>query len=147
MKIDNKHLAFVFALVMISVGLGACAGLDIGDFVKVKTPTEIQQTRGLPSKTTLNEAEQEYRAWFDDTQRNGAQWKAAIEQGDEIRGLLNQVSLGALDEFGPTLAGIPIVGASLPAFTGLAGLFFGVSRLRKEKEASFNAGLERGSKA
>ena len=145
MKIDPKHLAFGFGVVMLSLGLGACAGFDLGDVVKVKTPSGIQQTRGLPRTTTLNEAEAEYRAWFEDTQRVGAQWKASIERGGEIRGLLGQITLSALDDFGPTLAGVPIAGPALPALTGLAGLFIGAGRLRKEKEASFNKGLKEGS--
>lgn len=144
MKIDPKHLAFGFGVVMLSLGLGACAGFDLGDVVKVKTPSGIQQTRGLPRTTTLNEAEAEYRAWFEDTQRVGAQWKASIERGGEIRGLLGQITLSALDDFGPTLAGVPIAGPALPALTGLAGLFIGAGRLRKEKEASFNKGLKEG---
>ncbi|MEO0511796.1 MAG: hypothetical protein AAF108_02750 [Planctomycetota bacterium] len=90
-------------------------------------------------------AETEYRAWFDDVQRTGAQWKASIDRGGEIRGLLGQLTLTALDDIGPSLAGVPIAGPALPALTGLAGLFIGAGRLRKEKEASFNKGLEKGA--
>ena len=146
MKVDPKYLVFGFGLVMVSLALAACAGFDLGDVVKVKTPNEIQQTRGLPGTTSLNEAEAEYRAWFDDVQRSGSQWRAAIDRGDEIRGLLGQVTLGALDEFGPTLAGIPVVGPAIPAMTGIVGLFVGAGRLRKEKESSYNAGIEVGVK-
>jgi hypothetical protein len=151
MKVDPKDMfrfwVFGFGLVMVSLALAACAGFDLGDVVKVKTPNEIQQTRGLPRSVTLNEAEAEYRAWFDDVQRTGAQWKAGIERGGEIRGLLGQLTLTALDDVGPALAGIPIAGPALPALTGLAGLFIGAGRLRKEKEASFNKGLEKGGTA
>ncbi|MEL6741645.1 MAG: hypothetical protein AAFP26_13390 [Planctomycetota bacterium] len=147
MKVDPKHIVFGFGLVMVTLGLAACAGFDLGDVVKVKTPNEIQQTRGLPSTTSLNEAETEYRAWFDDVQRTGAQWKASIDRGGEIRGLLGQLTLTALDDIGPSLAGVPIAGPALPALTGLAGLFIGAGRLRKEKEASFNKGLEKGGTA
>ena len=56
MKMDPKHAAYGFGLVMMSLGLAACAGFDLGDMVKVKTPNTIQQTRGLPRTTTLNEA-------------------------------------------------------------------------------------------
>ena len=51
----------------------------------------------------------------------------------------------ALDDIGPSLAGVPIAGPALPALTGLAGLFIGAGRLRKEKEASFNKGMEKGA--
>ena len=139
-----RHITYIFCLVMITLALAACAGFDLGDIVKVRTPHAIQQTTGLAARTTLNEAEAEYRAWFENTQRTGAQWKANIERANEVRALLSQVTLSALDEVGPTLAGVPVVGPALPALTGLVGLFIGAARLRKEKEASFNKGLKEG---
>jgi hypothetical protein len=142
--VNRRTVVYVFGLSMITLALAACAGFDLGDVVKVKTPNEIQQTRGLPRSTTLNEAESEYQAWFQDVQRTGAQWKASIEKAVEIRGLLGQITLSALDEVGPTLAGVPVVGPALPALTGIVGLFIGSGRLRKEKEASFNKGLKEG---
>lgn len=141
---NRRNVAYAFGLVMIALALAACAGFNLGDIVKVRTPHEIQQTTGLPSRVSLNEAEAEYRAWFEDVQRTGAQWKASIERAGEIRGLLGQLTLNALDEVGPTLAGVPVVGPALPALTGMVGLFIGSGRLRKEKEASFNKGLKEG---
>lgn len=141
---NHRTVAYAFGLVMLSLALAACAGFDLGDIVKVKTPHEIQQTTGLSSRVSLNEAEAEYRAWFEDVQRTGAQWKASIERAGEIRGLLGQLTLTALDEVGPTLAGVPIAGPALPALTGIVGLFIGSGRLRREKEASFNKGLKEG---
>ncbi|MCC6910065.1 MAG: hypothetical protein IT430_19190 [Phycisphaerales bacterium] len=141
---NRSSVMYVFAAVMLSLVLAACAGFDLGDVVKVRTPNTIQQTTGLASRITLNEAEAEYRAWFENTQRTGSQWKASIERAGEIRGLLSQLTLSALDSVGPTLAGVPIVGPALPALTGIVGLFIGSGRLRKEKEASFNKGLKEG---
>lgn len=141
---NHRAVAYAFGLVMLALALAACAGFDLGDIVKVRTPNAIQQTTGLPSRVSLNEAEAEYRAWFENVQRTGAQWKASIERAGEIRGLLGQLTLSALDEVGPTLAGVPVVGPALPALTGIVGLFIGSGRLRKEKEASFNKGLKEG---
>lgn len=140
----TRHIAFGFGLLMLTIALAACAGFDLGDIVQVRTPTSIQQTTGLPSRTSLNEAESEYRAWFEDVQRVGTQWKASIERGNEVRTMLGQLTLSALDQVGPTLAGVPIVGPALPALTGIVGLFIGSGRLRKEKEASFNKGMKEG---
>jgi len=141
---NRKTLVYIFGLAMLSMALVACTGIDLGDIVRVKTPNSVQQTTGLPQALTLNEAESEYQAWFADTQRVGAHWKANIERSNEVRSLLSQLSLSALDDFGPTLAGVPVVGPALPALTGLAGLFLGAGRLRKEKESSFNKGLKEG---
>ncbi|MBX3364012.1 MAG: hypothetical protein KF866_04535 [Phycisphaeraceae bacterium] len=141
---NHRTVAYAFGLVMLTLALAACAGFDLGDVVKVRTPNAIQQTTGLPARVSLNEAEAEYRAWFENVQRTGAQWKASIERAGEIRGLLGQLTLSALDDVGPTLAGVPVVGPALPALTGIVGLFIGSGRLRKEKEASFNKGLKEG---
>jgi hypothetical protein len=39
-----------------------------------------------------------------------------------------------------------MLGPLLPAASGLLGLFLGSGKLRKEKEASFNKGLDEGRK-
>ncbi len=140
----TRHYVYLAVLLLLALVLASCAGFDLGDLVKVKTPNTIQQTTGLPSTLSLNEAETEYQNWFNQTQTIGAQWKSNIEKAGEIRGLLGQLTLSALDTVGPTVAGLPVLGPALPALTGLAGLFLGSGRLRKEKEASFNKGLDRG---
>ena len=141
---QHRHYAYIFALIMITLSLGACAGFDLGDIVRVKTPNRVQQSTGLAATTSLNEAEAEYRAWFEETQRTGSQWKSNIERASEIRGIFSQLTLSALDQLGPTVAGIPMLGPALPAMTGLVGLFLGIGRLRKEKESSFNKGMQEG---
>lgn len=138
------HIAYILALVLVALALAACAGFDLGDLVRVKTPRRVQQVTGIAATTTLNEAESEYRAWFEETQRVGAQWKSNIERASEIRGIFSQLTLSTLDQIGPTVAGVPVLGPALPALTGLVGLFLGSGRLRKEKEASFNKGLKEG---
>ena len=144
-SLSTRHYVYLGALILLALVLASCAGLDLGDIVKVKTPNTIQQTTGLPSTLSLNEAEVEYQNWFNLTQTTGAQWKGNIEMAGEIRGLLGQLTLSALDTVGPTVAGLPVLGPALPALTGIVGLFIGSGRLRKEKEASFNKGLEKGS--
>ena len=141
MKPTPARVAFAAALAAVALTIAACAGLDLGDLVRVKTPHHIQQQTGLPATTTLNDAQSHYRDWHDDVRRAGAEWKASIERSNEIRALLGQLSLSALDQAGPTIAGLPIAGPALPALTGILGLVLGAARLRKEKEASFNKGM------
>jgi pSer/pThr/pTyr-binding forkhead associated (FHA) protein len=123
----------------------SCAGLDLGDIVKVKTPNTIQQTTrggGLPSTLSLNEAEVEYQNWFNLTQTTGAQWKGNIEKAGEIRGLLGQLTLSALDTVGPTVAGLPvIIGREPGAGTGMQLL--DPSASRKHFAVKYDAELER----
>jgi hypothetical protein len=140
----TRHYVYLAGLALLALVLASCAGIDLGDLVKVKTPNAIQQTTGLRATLSLNEAEAEYQNWFNQTQAIGAQWKGNIERAGEVRGLLGQLTLSALDTVGPTVAGVPVLGPALPALTGIVGLFIGSGRLRKEKEASFNKGLETG---
>ncbi|MFN7022712.1 MAG: hypothetical protein ACK4WH_15520 [Phycisphaerales bacterium] len=143
-SLTTRHVVYLVGLVLLALVLASCAGIDLGDLVKVKTPNAIQQATGLPSTLSLNEAEVEYQNWFNQVQATGAQWKGNIQRAGEVRGLLGQLTLSALDTVGPTVAGVPVLGPALPALTGIVGLLIGSGRLRKEKEASFNKGLETG---
>ncbi len=142
----TNHLIFLFILTFVVLGLLSFAGCDMGDMIHVKTPNTIQQQTGLASTISLNEAESEYQLWYQHMQTAGSQWKSNIEHANEIRNMVNQLSLSALDEIGPTVAGVPVLGPMLPAASGLLGLFLGSGKLRKEKEASFNKGLDEGRK-
>jgi hypothetical protein len=142
----TNHLIFLFILTFVVLGLLSFAGCDMGDMIHVKTPNTIQQQTGLASNITLNEAESEYQLWYQHMQTAGSQWKSNIEHANEIRNMVNQLSLSALDEIGPTVAGVPVLGPMLPAASGLLGLFLGSGKLRKEKEDSFNKGLDEGRK-
>jgi predicted PurR-regulated permease PerM len=142
----TNHLIFLFVIVFLVLGLLSFAGCDMGDMIHVKTPNTIQQQTGLASTITLNEAESEYQSWYQHMQTAGSQWKSNIEHANEIRNMVNQLSLSALDQVGPTVAGVPMLGPLLPAASGLLGLFLGSTKLRKEKEDSFNKGLDEGRK-
>lgn len=140
----NITIGVVLSLLIFG-GLTSCAGFDLGDVVRVKTPPGIQQSEGLPSTMTLNEAELQYQAWFQATQLEGNAWKASIERSDEIAGMLGSLTLSGLDSVGPEVLGLPVVGAALPALTTLLGLGLGRWGVRREKEASFNKALKVGS--
>ena len=142
----TNYLIFLFVITFLVLGLLSFAGCDMGDMIHVKTPNTIQQQTGLASTISLNEAESEYQLWYQHMQTAGSQWKSNIEHANEIRNMVNQLSLSALDEIGPTVAGVPVLGPMLPAASGLLGLFLGSGKLRKEKEASFNKGLDEGRK-
>lgn len=142
----NRTTIAIGAAVLVAVVLSACASLDYGDLIRVRVPNEIQQQTGLPSTTTLNEAEAEYQAWFEDVQRNGANWKNDIERASELRAVFGQLTLGALNEVGPQVAGIPVLGAAAPSLLMLATYWLGVAGKSREKEKSYNKGQETGAK-
>ena len=141
----QKTIAWVIGLAALCSVVVACAGFDSGDIIRVKTPRPIQQQHGLKSTVSLNEAASEYEAWLEDVQRTGAEWRMNIEQGEEMRTMLHQLTLTGLDAVGPTVAGVPMLAPLLPFGAGIAGLLFGQRRLRREKESSFKAGIREGT--
>jgi hypothetical protein len=131
-------LAVAIAMTAMFVG---CSGIDIGDYVKVDTPVDIQQSYGLPARLTLNRSEVAYESWFNVTAINGTAWKSNIESGRETAQLFRSLSLQAASE----LLGTEAV-AAIPGLTLLIGLFMrkpgdvsGGDASEREK-ASFNKG-------
>ena len=139
----SKTIVVILAMLALSAIVASFAGCDLGDMLRVKTPVAIQQSTGLPASLPLNEAEAEYRTWTASVKEQGARWKENLERSNEIRGMLSQLTLSAFDTIGPTLGGIPVLAPVLPAATGLLMYFLGAGKLRKEKEASFNAGQKK----
>lgn len=142
---DRRTVIVVFGVLLVCSILGALAGCDLGDVIKAKTPNGIQQREGMPAAMSLNDAVYEYQQWYNRTQADGAAWKANIDRADEIRGLLGNLAMTGLNDLGPEVAGVPIIGPSFTGLLALGGYFLGTGRLRKEKEKSYNAGLETGA--
>lgn len=145
-----KAGAFFLAIATLALALGACAGFDFGDVVKVATPAEIQQTTGAPARMSLNESDAAYRAWLEDTQRVGVLWRNSIERGNEIRSMLGQLTMGALADVGPSVAGVPMLSSVAVLAPSLAAWFFGrrsgaasTDKLYAEKIDSYNTALKR----
>jgi hypothetical protein len=134
----KQHLPVLMIAVVVGLVVAGIQGCQLADIIKVKTPVPIQQSDGLPAKLPLSQARGEYLSWRAETQRSDAEWRESIDGGEEFVGLLEGVGMTALQEFSP-LAGP----AALPALL-LGGYFFGNSNKRKNKEASYNAGLEKG---
>lgn len=142
---SGRTAGIIGVLILIAITLAACSSTDFGDFVKVDTPVEIQQQMGYPKKMSLNQAKDLYPAWFEDVQRNGTQWRGDIERADELAGLFSQLTLQQLNALGPEIMGLPIAGPMSPLITGLLGYFGSSLRTRREKEKSFNKGLQVGA--
>lgn len=119
----NRTATIVLALVA-SLAVASLGGCDFGDLIRVKTPRNIQATETLPPTLTLNEAREEYENWVNATRNDSMRWRTSIERGDEISDLFAQIVLQGLNDVGPELAGVPVLGPALPLLTGIAGAFF-----------------------
>ncbi len=138
---------FIVALIVIAGAIMGCAGLDFGDLVQVETPIEIQKEKGYPKRMSLNESKQLYASDLEDYKRNFVLWKGNIEDGDALSGMLSQLSLQKLNELGPEIAGVPVLGPVAPFATGLIAWMIQGARMRREKEKSHNHGMMLGADA
>ncbi len=144
-----KYAPYIVGLALMLMSLSAVAGCQLDRYVKAQTPTNIQKTDGLPAKIPLAEVHDEYALWLARMQSDAAQWRGNIEDAEYIHGLFGNLTLAALDEAGPVIAGLPVGGALLPVLAGAVALFLkrpgdkSASETAAEKEASFNAGLKK----
>lgn len=118
-----KIATTVIVAVMLSAAIATFTGCDIGDVIQTRTPESIQRTTGLSASLPLNEASDEFEVWLDQTRVSATRWRANIERSDRIADMVGQFALTSLDDIGPSLAGVPVLGPALPLLAGLAGLF------------------------
>ena len=152
MKLGKKQTIFLGIALAVSLSLAACAGFDWGDVVQTNVPSNVQGTHSLPAKMSLNESQVRYREWFGETQSTGLRWKNEIERANHVKTMLDGLTLHALAEVGPTIAGFPVLSGLLPFLTALVGI--GIRRpgdvtkdeLAKQKEAAYNKALKEGAK-
>lgn len=131
-------------VMVVAMAVAVAAMVAGGCGMPVRTPLPAQRTQQLPASLPLAEAKAQYEVWLQQVRQTGAQWQGEIERVAEIENLLGQLTLSALNEFGPSVAGVPVLGPVMPLITGIVGLMVGGRRLHEEKEASFNKGLETG---
>lgn len=143
----SKKWVVIGGILAVVLVLAACAGFDFGNFVKVPTPAGIAQDEGLPRRMGVKEANLQYQLWYEKVKAEGEQWKADIETGDQVAGMLSQLAMQGLNQLGPALGGIPVAGPTLVGLLGVGAFALGRMPLRKEKEASFNSGLKKGAEA
>lgn len=136
-KVSPVSMEFAVALAItlfVVLGLAACTSFDLGDVIRAETPIEIQQSEGLPSRLTVNRAQEQFKAWHEDQVRVAATWKGEIERQAELVGMLNQIGLQGISEYGPQIFGsFPVLGPIVPGLVGLATFVAGRGSGRKKE--------------
>ena len=131
-----------------SIALFALAGCQVGDVVQANVPQAVRKVVPSEPRVSFNEAKVVYADWRASVERTAEQFQSELDRKAELVSLLSSLTNDAL------LVGVPVL-ESLPGggllATGLVG--FGAwflrspgtdKRLAREKEASFNKGLEEG---
>lgn len=137
----KKLLPYILGALFLGAGIYGLSGCDFGDIVRVKTPTSLQE-EGLPASMSLNDAEVAYDLWVIETQYEDRVWRESIGKAQTTKQTISGIVWGYEGEW------TRILGAASP----LAALLLGVvlprpgeeKRVRTEKEASYNKGIEIG---
>jgi len=138
---------------IVSIGLVIAQGCDLRSMVGVDVPQDVKATiaatpEDVDREYTLKEIDFVVNEWRAYVARNNAYLEAAIQDAEERYALAeNLVNMGITigSETASTLPGGAIIVSGLSLLTGLFLKRPGEDkRVSKEKEDSYNAGLEEG---
>jgi hypothetical protein len=146
MKITPKQIVVGLAIALTATAITGC---NLGDVLRVKTPPSAQKSEKLPATLTLNQSQVEFDRYLLNVQLTSEQWLESIENSMALQSLLSDIAMTELSPDRLALMGIPMGGPAALLLTFGLGTFLkrpgdvGQKELRKEKEASFNAGLNK----
>jgi hypothetical protein len=147
MKITPKQMLVGLTIFTITAAITGC---NLGDVIRTKVPPAVQKSETLPKTLTLNESEVEFDRWLHNVAITSDQWTESIENSLALRHLLQDI---AMTEFSPerlAIMGLPVGGPAAMLLTFGLGTFLKrpgdvtQKAAAKEKEKSFNAGLDKG---
>jgi len=143
---ENRTTSVLAALIPVAgLSLGAMQGCSVDSLIKHDVPPGMRDANGGQAKVSLRDSPYVRDAFVDDVERELLRYDVAAEEAAILRDIIaSAVNLG-LDQVSesPFPGGVALLGL----LGTLAGVFApqpgAASRLRQEKEDSFNAGLKR----
>jgi hypothetical protein len=153
---DNQTSALFIALSVIFVAVVMSAqGCDVKKMIKVDAPRAVvvataETPEDVDRDITLAEAEDIWADWQTYVKSNTERYQRAVKDANDRYVIISSmIDLGLEQASGP-LSTIPGGAVVLSLLTGAAGLFLrrpgDTAVIAKEKEASYNAGIDLGVK-
>ena len=146
--IDKKVYYIGGAALAVFVIAMAVQGCDLQRMVKFDVPADVQTAINSAEKESLSDSEYIWEQWSNWVDANSKKLAANIQDSQERVALINNVTamgIGALGEVSNSFPGGAVVFSGLSL---LAGWFLkrpGEDKaVAKEKEDSYNAGIEKG---
>jgi hypothetical protein len=131
-----------------AIMLFALAGCQVGDVVQANVPQAVRQVVPSEPRVSFNEARAVYADWRASVERTAEQFQLELDRKAELVSLLSSLTNDAMLVGVPVLESLPGGGLLTTGLVGLGAWFLRSpgtdKRLAREKEASFNKGLEEG---
>ena len=148
---ENKAAAALAAITVVAFAiLGALQGCDVRSQLVVKAPSDMLATVDVDEPLTLDEAAVVWEDWTAWVQSRSKQYQRAVSDAEDraarIEALLD-LGLAAANEGAAQLPGGAFLVGGLSLLTGIFLKRPGTDKMTaKEKENSYNAGLEEGKR-
>ncbi len=131
-----------------AIALLALTGCQVGDLVQASVPQAVRQVVPSEPRVSFNEAKVVFADWRASVERTAEQFQTELDRKAELVSLLSSLGNDALLAGVPVLEALPGGGLLTTALVGFGAWFLRApgtaQRIAKEKEASFNKGLEEG---
>jgi len=128
--------------------LSALGGCQIGDLVQTNVPQAVRKVVPSEPRVSFNDAKVVYADWRASVERTAEQFQSELDRKAELVSLLSSLTNNALLVGVPVLESLPGGGLLATALVGFGAWFLrspGTTQMiAKEKESSFNRGLEEG---
>lgn len=147
---DRPAAVVFFVTLLISAAvLATLQGCNLASLVKVEVPPAVRIAVQPPADVSLDNVDIVWEDWKVYVQSNTAKLQRGIDNANERYAVIKQVVDIGISSAGGELSGIPGGTILLSGLSLLTGLFLKRpgedSRVAKEKEASYNKGVETGS--
>lgn len=131
-----------------AISLFALGGCQVGDIVQTNVPQAVRKVVPSEPRVSFNEAKVVYADWRASVERTAEQFQLELDRKAELVSLLSSLTNDAILVGVPVLESLPGGGLLTTALVGFGAWFLRApgtaQRIAKEKEASFNKGLEEG---
>ena len=145
----NRRAAILISssigVLLLAATLSAC---QIEDLVKVDVPKDVAEAIGSEERIPVSSSSEAWEDWVAWVDRESSRFADRIDQAQETAGVLRSLTETGLQIGQDAASTLPGGAAIATVLAGLGGLFLrrpgDAKRDRLEKEASYNAGLEKG---
>lgn len=146
---DNRRAAWLMVgaltVLLAASVLSAC---QVEDLIKIDVPEDVAKAIGSEERIPVSRSSEAWEDWVAWVDRESERFAERIDEGQEVAGVIRSLTETGLQIGQDAASTLPGGAAIATVLAGLGGLFLrrpgDQKREALEKEASYNAGLEKG---